>query len=116
MYLGFNVPHNYLPILKYLKLDSLADRRHDANIKFLTELLNGQIDSPHLLSSIPINVPPRFTRQHTTINLPTSSKNYGLYEPLRRSMFIANSDPSFSISLTLTKLFLMITYFYITLL
>jgi len=91
-------PHNYLPVLEYLKLDSLADRRRAANLTFLSKLLNGQIDSPHLLSLIPLNVPPRFTRRHTTFNLPTSSTNYGLNEPLRRCMSIANSDPFFSIS------------------
>ena len=91
-------PHNYLPVIKYLKLDSLADRRRANNLKFLSKLLTGQIDSPHLLSLIPLNVPPRSTRQHTTFSLPTSSTNYGLNEPLRRCMSIANSDLSFSIS------------------
>jgi len=38
-------PHNYLPVLEYLKFDSLTDRRHAANLKFLSKLLNGQIDS-----------------------------------------------------------------------
>jgi len=92
-------PHNYLPALGYLKLDSLVNRRRAANLTFLSKLLlNGQIGSPHLLSLIPLNVPPRFTRQHTTFNLPTASTNYGLNEPLRRCMSIANSDPFFSIS------------------
>jgi len=51
-------PHNYLPVLEHLKLDSLADRRRAANLKFIYKLLNGRIDSPHLLSFIPINNPP----------------------------------------------------------
>jgi hypothetical protein len=47
---------------------------------------------------IPLNVPSRSTRQVTTFNLPISSTNYGLNEPLRHCMSIVNSDPSFSIS------------------
>lgn len=45
-------PHNYLPILEYLKLDSLADRRHTANLKCLSKLLNGKIVFSRLLSLI----------------------------------------------------------------
>jgi len=73
-------PHNYLPVREYLKLYSPADRRHASNLAFLSILLNRQIDSPHLLSLIPLNVPPRFIHQHTTFNLSTSSTNYGLNE------------------------------------
>jgi len=32
-------PHKYLPIFEYLKLDSIADRKHAANLKFLSKLL-----------------------------------------------------------------------------
>jgi len=74
--------HNYLPVIQYLKLDPLEYRRRAANLKFLSKLINGQINSPHLLSLIPLNVPPRITRKHTTFNLPTSSTNYGLNESL----------------------------------
>jgi len=89
-------PHNYLPVLEYLKLDSLANRRRHANLAFLSKLLNGQIDSPHRLSLIPLNVPPRFTRQHTSFNLPTISINYGLNEPLRRTVcLLPIQTPSF---------------------
>jgi len=91
-------PHNFLPVREHLKLDSLADRRRASNLAFLSKLLNGQIVSPHLLSLIPFNVPPRFTRQHTSFNLPISTTNYGLNDPIRRCMSIANSDPSFSIT------------------
>jgi len=45
--------HNYLPVLEHLKLDSMADRRLAANLKFIYKLLNGQIDSPRLLLFIP---------------------------------------------------------------
>ncbi|KAF0709322.1 Uncharacterized protein FWK35_00031979, partial [Aphis craccivora] len=58
-----------------------ANRKRAANFNFIYKLLNGQIDSPHLLSLIPLNVPPRFTLQHTTFNLPISFTNY---EPLCR--------------------------------
>lgn len=51
------LPHNNLPVLESLKLDSLANRRRAANLAFLSKLLNGQIDSPHLLSLTPLNVP-----------------------------------------------------------
>lgn len=48
-------PHVYSPVLSHLHLDYLADLRHAANLSIIHNLLNGKIDSPTLLSYIPLS-------------------------------------------------------------
>jgi len=45
-------PHNHIPVLRHLNLDTLANRRRTINLNFLLKILNGQIESPSLLSLI----------------------------------------------------------------
>jgi hypothetical protein len=90
--------HIYSPVLSHLHLDSLADRRHAANLTFILNLLNGKIDSPTLLSQIPFKVPSRFTRQSVPFHIPLFRSYYDKNQPLRRCMIQANLDPSFSYS------------------
>lgn len=43
--------HNYTPTQSLFSLESLADRRHSANLSFLYNLLSIRIDCPKLLSN-----------------------------------------------------------------
>jgi hypothetical protein len=90
------LPHDYTPVLQLLNLRTLANRRHTSNLHFLDKLLQGKLDSIYLLSQISFNVPVRISRHSVSFSLSPSSTNYGLNEPLRRCMALANSDPSFS--------------------
>jgi len=49
--------HDYKPVLKFLKLYTLANHRQAANLTFLAKLLQGKIDSPYLLSQVSIPSP-----------------------------------------------------------
>ncbi|KAL4100603.1 hypothetical protein QTP88_020645 [Uroleucon formosanum] len=90
-------PHDYAPIHRLFSLESLADRRHSANVTFLSNLLSSKIDSPELLSQVSFNVPSRCTRSSVPFHIPFSSSNYYLNSPIIRLMRIANTDPSFSL-------------------
>ncbi|CAI6350157.1 unnamed protein product [Macrosiphum euphorbiae] len=93
----FCPPHDYTPIQRIFSLESLADRRHSANLTFLSNLLSSKIDSPESLSRVSFNVPSRRTRSSVPFNIPFSSSNYYLNSPIIRLMRIANTDPSFSL-------------------
>ncbi|XP_050548415.1 uncharacterized protein LOC126910061 [Daktulosphaira vitifoliae] len=56
--------HDYAPVSYLLGLSSLAERRRNAGINFLTGLLDGNIDSQSLLSLICFRVPQRATRNN----------------------------------------------------
>jgi len=90
-------PHDYTPIQHLFSLESLTDRRHSANLTFLSNLLSSKIDSPELLSHVSFNVPSRHTRASVPFHIPFSSSNYYLNSPIIRLMRIANTDPSFSL-------------------
>ena len=90
-------PHDYTPIQRLFSLESLADRRHSANLSFLSNLLSSKIDSPESLSRVSFNVPCRRTRSSFPFHIPFSSSNYYLNSPIIRLMRIANTDPSFSL-------------------
>lgn len=95
----FNIPHpphDYSSILHDLQLTSLVDRRHLANILFLSNLISGKIDSPSLLSQLTFKIPRRLTRSSLPFIIPLSSSNYALNSPISRLMRAANSDPSFN--------------------
>lgn len=56
-------PHNYYgPVAYKFGLLSLAEHRRISGIKFLNSLLQGNIDSPELLSLICFIVPQRTSR------------------------------------------------------
>ena len=77
-------PHDYTPIQRLLSLESLADRRHSANILFLTNLLSSKIESPDSLSRVSFNVLCRRTRSSAPFHIPFSSSNYYLNSPIIR--------------------------------
>lgn len=61
--------HNYSPVLHNFNLLALADRKRIANLNFLVKLLNGQNDSPSLISLVSFEIPVRRTRQRVPFNL-----------------------------------------------
>ena len=83
-----NLP-SYEARLKLIRLPTLRSRRTTANVLFLHKLLTGDIDSPHLLSRIDINVPAhpdrlqRSQRRYEPIYLKSCSTNYAENEPIR---------------------------------
>jgi hypothetical protein len=88
-------PHDYSPFPNKLKLSSLADRRYNHNISFLTNLISGTIDSPSLLSLVNFKVPSRFTCRKNPFHVLFCLTNYISNEPINRIMQLANKDPSF---------------------
>jgi len=90
-------PHDYSPIQQLFSLDSLTDRRHSANLSFLSNLLSSRIDNPDSLSRISFNVPCRRTRSSFPFHIPFSSSTYYRNSPIIRLMRIANTDPYFSL-------------------
>ena len=92
-----NIPcesHSYGAVASQLGLVSLAERRRISGIKFLNCLLQGNIDSPDLLSLICFRVPQRPSRSVAPFYVPFASSNYLKNEPIRRMMSNANADPS----------------------
>jgi len=95
---NFNItcePHDYTPVLRFLQLSTLSDRRYQYNLSFLRKLLSGSIDSPSLLALINIKIPIRHTRNSASFHITHCSTNYLKNEPLSRMMKIANENPSF---------------------
>lgn len=93
-----HLPHDLTPIRDLFQFSSLADRRHEANNRFLSKIISGEIDSPVLLAKLNFRVPARHTRNTSSFFIPSTSTNYFLHSPLNRLMHIANSNPDFSLS------------------
>ncbi|KAL4097518.1 hypothetical protein QTP88_022290 [Uroleucon formosanum] len=88
-------PHNYGPVAFQLELVSLAERRRISGIKFLNSLLQGDIDSPYLLSLICFRVPQRHSRSVAPFYVPFAFTNYLKNEPFTRMISNTNVDLSF---------------------
>jgi len=87
-------PHDYSPVMHRLGLNTLADRRLEANLIFLRRLIDGLVDSSELLAQINFKVPSFHSRQLTIFSLPKCNTNYAKNQPLYRMMSIANKDPT----------------------
>jgi hypothetical protein len=74
-----------------LGLQTLSARRSMSNMLFLHKLINGNIDSPGLLSKICLRVPNRNTRADDTFGLITCSTNYHFNSPVQRLMREGNA-------------------------
>jgi len=84
--------HDYTSISSTLNIPSLASRRRDADISFITSLLRGTIDSPDLLSAISFRVPLYPTRSHSLFHIPTHRTNFNHNHPIHRMLRILNSS------------------------
>ncbi|XP_025405375.1 uncharacterized protein LOC112679698 [Sipha flava] len=89
------VPHEYQPVLQSLHLSTLCDRRKQANLMFLSKLLNGEVDSPALLYKLNFRVPSFYSRFSFPFQILFSRCNYLKNRPIVRMMKMANEDPLF---------------------
>jgi len=85
-----HTPHDYTVIRSTLNIPTLASRRNQADLKFITSLLNGTIDSPELLATVSFRVPSYSTRHHSLFSIPTHLTSYGHNQPLRRMLHLLN--------------------------
>ena len=83
--------HDYSLISSILRIPSLASRRAEADLHFISSLLDGSLDFPELLSSISFRVPSHSTRNHSLFQIPYHRTSYGFNHPLRRMLQSLNS-------------------------
>jgi hypothetical protein len=88
-------PYEYQPVLQCLHLSTLSDRRKQANLSFLTKLINGDVDSPVLLSKLNFRVPCFYSRCSFPFLIPFSRCNYLKNRPIVRMTKLANEDSLF---------------------
>lgn len=69
---------------KFLDICSLAQRRIASSALCCFDILNGNINSPEILSKIKFNVPQRQLRSSETLHLDFHRTNYGLQEPFHQ--------------------------------
>ena len=98
---NFRLPP-YHPRRAALALETLENRRRNALLFFLYDLLNEFIDAPELRRKLNISVAPRPGLRHTRTFLPSSHRTlYGRMEPISRMMEefneVSASDNSYRI-------------------
>ena len=108
----FHPSHDYLSINDVLRLDSLASRRQTLGYRFITGLLNGQIDAPRLLEKLSIKVPSS-TRSQETYYIPTSRSNFTANAPLLRMMRIYNLNTLWQFEPRLLLIYIFLCYSFI---
>jgi len=74
---------SYHARLRLLDLPTLNHRRKCHGVMFLHRLINGDVDSPFLLSFLNWNVPCRTVRRFRPLSLPICRSNYALHDPFR---------------------------------
>jgi hypothetical protein len=84
-------PHDYSSIRSSLNILLLSSRRIEADLSFVTSLLNGTVDAPDLLSSISFRVPVHYTRNHSLYLVPSHRFNYSHNHPLHRMLRLLNN-------------------------
>ena len=70
----------YLFKCSVLNIEQLSDRRKNAKLLFVFDVLSGHIDSPKLLSLFDVNVPPRSLRNYSLFRTRNHRSNYGSFE------------------------------------
>jgi hypothetical protein len=92
---------SYHPLLTYLNLESLEQRRIRLDLYFIFKLLNGHINCPNLISRLSFKVSPAHTRSTNLFYLKSQTTNYATNTPLLKIMNSVNNyniDPFFSTS------------------
>jgi len=74
---------SYRVILRLLHLPTLNHRRKCHGVMFLLKLINGDVDSPFLLSFLNWNVLCRTVRRFCPLSLPICRSNYALHDHFR---------------------------------
>lgn len=72
----------YLHRLALINLPTLERRRTMLDICFMVKLINGEINSPYLISNLKFNVPFRVSRNFVPLNLPAIKCNYEELNPI----------------------------------
>ena len=67
-----------------LNIAQFFNRRNNAKLLFVFDVLSGRIDPPKLLSLFDINIPPRLLRNCSFYRLGHHRTNYGSFEPVRK--------------------------------
>jgi len=83
--------HDYSTIRSSLNVSTLSSRRFDADINFISALLNGSIDAPDLLSSVSFRIPVYPTRNHSLYYVPSHRTNYNHNHPIHRMLRLLNT-------------------------
>lgn len=86
-------PHEYQPVLQCLHLSTLCDRRKQANLTFLSKLINGEVDPPALLYKLNFRIPSFYSRYSFPFRIPFSRCNYLTNRHIVHMMKLANEDP-----------------------
>lgn len=68
--------------LKLLSLQSLEQRRTNAQVVFAMDCMLGRINSPEIVSFFSVSVPTRSLRDHSLFHVPFHRTNYGRSEPI----------------------------------
>jgi len=80
-------------VINKLSIVSLGDRRLEANLSFLLNLVDGRIDTPSLLSEVNLKFLTRLTGSFNLFTTSTHSTNYGSNQPIDRMVRIGNKQP-----------------------
>lgn len=73
---------SYADRSKLIALESLEQRRRNASVNFVFDMLNGRIDAPVLLSRINFHCPRRNLRSRELLELDKHRTLYGNHEPI----------------------------------
>jgi len=73
----------------------LEFRRQYTDLRWLYNLLNSKIDSPEILSSIPLNVPNITLRSNPTFHISTHKKNHFLFALVNPILMLGNKLETF---------------------
>ncbi|KAL1448049.1 hypothetical protein WDU94_000025 [Cyamophila willieti] len=85
--------HDYTDILRQHNMETLEKRRYKQDLVFLHKILHNKIDSPDILSKIPIKAYPRQIRNRTYVfGEKRCRTNLGYYSPLNRMMRTYNIE------------------------
>lgn len=84
------IDHDYRPALASLKLTTLENRRHIADMIFLYKIINGLISCPDLLTLVSFNAPVRNLRSRPLFVSRLPRYRFYACDPINRAMSIAN--------------------------
>lgn len=73
-----------------INMQSLSERRRNASLIFIFDLLTGRIDSPDLLILFSFNVPSRSLRTNNLLHVSLRRTNYGMFSPVSRLSYLLN--------------------------
>ncbi|VVC43216.1 Reverse transcriptase domain [Cinara cedri] len=86
-----HIPHDYTNMRQVLNIQTLSSRRDNADLEFISALLNGSLDVPDLLSSIPFRTPSHSSRTQSRFYISAHKTSYGHNHILHRIFRAARS-------------------------